>query len=906
MIKKLLYRKSIIAAAALAAVLFSGCELLGLEEDEEKPEEPPATTDVSSGSGGIAAVNRVTATVSGIVRDGVGNPVEGVELSYSNGARSLFRCVTDKDGRYELYFHNESTDVGSSSLGKYQVTLSKDGYTDYVMDVEVPTIKEIRNAYGSTLEGVETSVIVNDTATVILNFDGYHAAINMDYVYLFKLDATVTGYFKIRQNSSIPEADAVVPDAGSLVTVYIGEAYQPHSFTAVTDAAGKFTFSTATGNPLPVFTMPMTVYFSIQPTGAVYEKWSDTYGYAYYSVNVPNLITYPAKDANETVHSTNVGTLYAVGEIRARVLSSSPSTKNELDNDNRMPRLTNTTATPLVFTFDQAMDPASVDGEDIDIQGAIDGGTDYDLTNPALAWSSGNTVLTVTPAQPFKKGDTVTVTFGADFRSENGNELLAPDAVLRTFYVKKGIGFAGASWIDAYNQKSTIDADDTITVTFTENIAAVDTAAYGTGLYTLDAFGDPVSKVDASVSFATNVLTINPVRDLSSGETYGVFFKVKSPIRGDEWLTESDVEVPSTVRTVTVTAVPNIKLIGANIADKTLADNSVMNFAAASDITLTFDSPIAATLKDGETPYSIVLMKAGTPVEAVVTVAGAVATINPAASLKSDTEYYVSYSVWSGVPDSSNVTDTLVFNTAKGAALAVPAITLDANAMKAYYSGRTTYNNGDSVVFASLTEASPDVTYDFQYKKSTETEWSDAAEVLSTVNGTSRTYRITTAALVSGETIQIRAFAEETGCIDSAASNVLSVADTTRPASYIGTDPYSAAFTGSTIDLALADNTVTTAEAVYACTIALPGSEKIGVVGITPSNLANVSYIVSYNTTRTVATITIFVNKAVLTGTTLTAAEPSGSLEVSIEDAAGNDCDTDASTSAVENLVITL
>lgn len=129
MIKKLLYRKSIIAAAALATVLFSGCELLGLEEDEEKPEEPPATTDVSSGSGGIAAVNRVTATVSGIVRDGVGNPVEGVELSYSNGARSLFRCVTDKDGRYELYFHNESTDVGSSSLGRYQVTLTKDGYT---------------------------------------------------------------------------------------------------------------------------------------------------------------------------------------------------------------------------------------------------------------------------------------------------------------------------------------------------------------------------------------------------------------------------------------------------------------------------------------------------------------------------------------------------------------------------------------------------------------------------------------------------------------------------------------------------------------------------------------------------------------------------------------------------------
>ena len=285
--KSRMVRSGIIALAVSAALFSTACE------------QPTDTTVIDKTNIVNTSPNKVTASVSGVLLDGYGNPIDGVNISYSNGAdgngrsaRAIASTNSNSNGQFELQFLNESTE------GSYTVTLKKNGYASTLIHVTVPTIKDIRTAYGTNLKEASSITIntVDGTSAVVSSgFDGFHANIGLDKVYMYELGATVTGTFLVKKDATDGSADAIPPAAGSLVTFKLGENYEPHFITAKTDANGAFEFSTKNGNPLPVFPSgspwSSTAYFSIQPQGDTFTKWSDGSGFLLYKTETRKLAT---------------------------------------------------------------------------------------------------------------------------------------------------------------------------------------------------------------------------------------------------------------------------------------------------------------------------------------------------------------------------------------------------------------------------------------------------------------------------------------------------------------------------------------------------------------------------------------------------------------------------------------
>jgi len=873
-------RSGIIALAVSAALFSTACE------------QPTDTTVVDKTNIVNTSPNKVTASVSGVLLDGYGNPIDGVNISYSNGAdgngrsaRAIASTNSNSNGQFELQFLNESYDGGS-----YTVTLKKNGYASTLYDVTVPTIKTIRTAYGETLKEA-SSITINSadgtSAVVSTGFDGFHANIGLGKVYMYELGATVTGTFLVKKDATDGSADAVPPAAGSLVTFTLGENYEPHFITAETDATGAFEFSTENGNPLPVFLSgspwSTTASFSIQPQGDTFSKWSDVSGFLLYSTVASKLATRRAADG-----STDLGTLYAVGEVRALIDNYSPKTFDSNGVTTRMASDAN-----IVIVFDQAMNTAAVSAKDVSF--TSEGlGVDYSAMDAVLTWSTDNTTLTINPGEDFAKGDKVSIEFSNAFVSADGNNLYVDDDPV--FYIEEGIELRYTSWKDASENVSKVAVTDSVALTFNIAIEEIDTKE--TYLYNVT---DSV-KVPAEITFAGAVLTVNPAHELKNGKTYLVYYKVRSGVNDSDWL-DNGVSFDTETNDAIV-------LIGSNVLTAKL-DGPRADIAVDSNITLTFDANVAATIANG-TEYTVELLENGSRkiVDAVVSIAGAVVTINPVESLKFGKKYDVHFILWNGLGGAADTDDTFSFTTVKGAALTTPVVQADVTYKKIYNSGDSDYDNGDTVFYIVVAADANTDDFNVEYRYSDETIWQAAVSSITSWTGTNAYLKVTGPTLKSGTGVQIRVVSTSTkGYLDSVVSNVVTFADTQEAAVtdvYFGGTSLASLVTGSTIDLTYADNGSDTSDVHHAYTIgigAVGGSEKLGVLTPTVTGLSGVTWLMTYNANHTLATLHIFVTK---TADVATPTNPAGTMTIRISDAAGNAVDVDPTTAAVDSLILTL
>ncbi|HPX46971.1 MAG TPA: Ig-like domain-containing protein [Treponemataceae bacterium] len=877
--KTRMIRSSIIALAVSAMLFTTACE------------QPTDTTVIDKTNIVNTSPNKVTASVSGVLLDGYGNPIDGVNISYSNGAdgngrsaRAIASTNSDGNGRFELQFLNESSE------GEYTVTLKKNGYASRLIYVTVPTIKTIRTEYGDKLKEVSSLTITSadgTTAVESTGADGFHYNIGLGTQYMYELGATVTGTFLVKKDATDGSADAVPPAAGSLVTFTLGKNYLPHFITAETDATGAFEFSTENGNPLPVFLSDSpwstTASFSIQPQGDTFSKWSDGSGFLLYSTVASKLATRRAADGD-----TDLGTLYAIGEVRASIDSFSPKTFDSNGVTTRMASDAN-----IVVVFDQAMNTAAVSAKDVSFTSEALG-VDYSDMDAVLTWSTDNTTLTINPGEDFAKGDAVSIAFSNAFVSADGNNLYVPaDPV---FYIEEGIELRYTSWDDASENVSKVAVTDSVALTFNIAIEEIDTKE--TYLFNVT----DLVKVPAEITFAGAVLTVNPAHELKNGTTYLVSYKVRSGVNDSDWINGGvsfDTETNDA-----------IVLIGSNVLTAKLEETRA-DIAVDSNITLTFDANVAATIANG-TEYTVELSEnvSGDVVDAVVSIAGAVVTINPVESLKFDMKYDVDFTLWNGLGGAADTSDTLSFTTVKGPALTTPVVQADVTYKKIYNSGDSDYDNGNTEFYIVVVADANTDGFDVEYRYSDETIWQAAGSNITSWTGTNAYLEVTGATLTSGTGVQIRVVSTSTkGYLDSAVSNVVTFTDTQAAAVtdvYINATSLASLVTGSTYNIGLGNNGSDTFDVYHAYNIgigAAGGKEKIGVLTPTVAGLSGVTWLMTYNTDHTLATLHIFVTK---TADVATPTNPAGTMTIRISDAAGNVVDVNPATTVVDSLTLTL
>lgn len=508
MTNKKMVRAGLFALAASALLVVSGCKQATETIIEKEAANKP---------------NKVTATINGIIRDGDGALIDGVSITYVNGAnvngRAIAGASTNGEGLFELFFNNESTDaIGSGAMGSgYNIVLKKGGYTTVIVPVQVPTIEEIRSGYPN-LKATEKAVFSDTTGALITvesTYDGFEASIGLGEQYMYRLDATVTGTALVKQTSTA--LDAVIPAEGSVITFDMGADYAPRYVTAKTDATGNFTFTN-----FPVFNSVdasapwfAAAKFYIQPGTGTF-KWDDTQGTHSFNFNVPKISTYPTSEG-----TLNLGTLIAEGELKTRVLSFSPVTYDSYGTPvERM-----APDADITVVFEHAMDTTGITAKDITLTGtgAV---TNYSTVGAVLTWNAEGNTLTINPAVNFAKGATVTLAFKNTFKSAVGSQIYAGvDAVVPKFYIEEGIDLLSTSWNDGNVNETEVAVSSPVTLTF--NTPVLQVTGKNAPVYTLtDTVSTKVVDVVASYDTTGTIVTLTPAYALKGGTIHTLAYTV--------------------------------------------------------------------------------------------------------------------------------------------------------------------------------------------------------------------------------------------------------------------------------------------------------------------------------------------------------------------------------------------
>jgi hypothetical protein len=712
-------------------------------------------------------------------------------------------ATTDSVGHYELQMLNEV--YGYDGNGSMDIVFSKG--TDYVqlrLSKTVPNIQAIRANYPNLQPDQKVEIkTANGAATVTVEttttYSGFHVFEDIGVTNLFKLEGEVTGLIALKNN--LTDAASRVPPTGSLLALTIGSEYSPYVFWAKTDATGKFVFSASgsvatpdgKANPLPVFANINNAYIyptlSIQASGGATATANDTSGLTLYTVTLPNMAIYPPLGADK--RTTDLGTIYAVADTTARIVSWTPVTfydgiTGSTATNKMSPTVGATTAvTPLTITFSKAIDDTKAPVSGITLQGYVAGAT----TLPATQMVSG-TAYTIVAT-----GTTNFVSYGA-VNNAPGTTFVASGAatgtgVVSTFGVAGGIVYTNVAPALAWS---------------TDKLTATITPAYpfAMGDYVTLSISNWTAADGSAVSGVIN--STKPVGSSSAGSV--VYFAVQD----------------------------GIKYIGKNSFTDNYG-NAVL-------------APVAGPVKVFFNVLPVQWDTANTGIYSGATaIAGAVTAVTdttgnylnfvPTSSLALNTTYTVQWTkVSDGTTIDQTVSGTLSFKTVLGTQFAAPVLSLDSNALAiaklAAGSTRQTYENGDTVVYLSWPAIASSDQYKLQYRINPATTWNAAAAVITNAAGSATVtagtwyYAYTLpvgsfpAGLVSGDSIELQLSASivSANTLDSLYSTLVSVTDGTAPTAS------AAAFGGIAQST---NNTAGTTTLWRSYTVALAGAEKMSV-----------------------------------------------------------------------------
>ena len=599
--------------------------------------------------------NQVALAVVGIVWDGLGNPIPGVSVGYSDGvnssisrslARDLQAATSNDKGQFELKITNANFLTSSSTW----IVLSKGGYTAKKVEVALPAFSTVTaQTYSFSLGGttytyplnVGASQTVNtttvtassgpNTTTVATQItptvEGFKVATDIGTNYLFQLAGEATGTVKLLNDAVDQPGSAVVPPTGSIVTFSLpGTDYSPYLFQAITDANGNFTFS-STGsaatpggqpNPLPVYAEfygeTAGVFFNSseglpggQPILAVRANAaggnSDSAGMALYiissSVNpgIQNLSILPPNGSSAFVNklgNADGKPLLAVADHNAMVTSWTPLT-NSSGATVYMDQLTGSTATPITLTFNKKMDTTNTPVAGIKW-------VNYNPGNslPTLAWDTTSMVATITPAIPFPKGTTVEL-YLQGWLASDGTTVSAQSMGSSTnpisFAVKPGLTFVRGAWTDSLSMAAyvALTANGTGLV-FNQVPATFDTSL--TKLWDLT-LGREVPATFALTSATTSLdATLQSGVTFYPGHDYEIRFSVSSGQPGEVSVSyDGTTATPSTMAATSFkfTCDPTslLKVLSSNAW--TTGETGTTTFIVTNPITLTFNKSVVTS-----------------------------------------------------------------------------------------------------------------------------------------------------------------------------------------------------------------------------------------------------------------------------------------------------------------------
>jgi len=362
------------------------------------------------------------------------------------------------------------------SSGEYYMTFTKGGYATVVANEEIPLF------YGedATIRGKEEGVYKH---TRIVN------------PIMYSLDGSYTGIIYKQVNGKR------TPAAG--VTVYLDfstaaggaenadgatTGITPDLYSAVTDADGKFTFSN----------VPAT-YATVRT--ASFSEGSTDFGTFGTSVTLV-----PGKTMN--LGEQTINTLNAAAYIASTVPNTNIGEKLAVTGN-------------VQITFSKAIDQASVVGKLY----SYNTGRFIPIT---VTWAKGTQTMTADPQE--------TLDPSTDFYLSYSGKTADGIEFSNNFYFSTvdGISLVTSNLFTTEgNMTDAFDVASNITLTF--NMAPDQAQTSAKGSVELWGFNSGWTQIDATVSFAGNVITIDPVSNLEPGMQYYVSFTVYSAYFNNGW-----------------------------------------------------------------------------------------------------------------------------------------------------------------------------------------------------------------------------------------------------------------------------------------------------------------------------------------------------------------------------------
>lgn len=270
---------------------------------------------------------------------------------------------------------------------------------------------------------------------------------------------------------------------------------------------------------------------------------------------------------------------------------------------------------------------------------------------------------------------------------------------------------SGGNAIDAltlYNADSNIDYDFTAPSSTDGNIEIIFNKSIDQATFEVNMYANGSTPIEVNVNWmkALSTVIIDPVGPLTPGMYYSVSFKGK---------TTDGIEFNNSYG---FNAVNGIAFIGSNtlLTSDTWNTIPVEDFDVASDITLSFnmDADQARTELDG---YVELTDDNGNAVDAAVSYASNVVTLNPTVDLQAGVDYTIDFDVYSAIIADDGHSESWTFTTASVAA-AIPAAITDFALAASYAVGNTFDFDDDFFNFDYTQVIDGEATYEFWAKDS--------------------------------------------------------------------------------------------------------------------------------------------------------------------------------------------
>ncbi len=406
-------------------------------------------------------------------------------------------------------------------------------------------------------------------------------------------------------------------------------------------------------------------------------------------------------------------------------------------------------------------------------------------------------------------------------------------------------------------------------------------------------YGAGPTIVPVTVTTTDNLtFTFDPVTDLIEGTVYTLAYTMYGSADGIISVTDTVAFTTASIPKLVLTA-SSLYLAG---VPTTTLDPATTSF------TLTFDRAVNQSAT-GDFAADYTLTQGANEIDLAVAynAAGTVVTLTPGAALKAGTAYSLAYTVFhaTGFSVGNSTTGTIAFTTAKNAALAAPTLALD-TLHKTVTDGRSAYDNGEGAFYLTVAKNADADAFAFQYKLDDDNFWQDIAAVNAVMSGENATvayYTVTPGVLiVSGETIQIRAKATAADRFDSLWSTALSFVDGVAPLNGDVLLNAAAVPADGIVDIAIGANAGNPLAARYTYTVTIGGENMAASLSGTPSAGGSASLVQTADNEYTLY---------VIVGANVTA-DITGTLSITLTDAAGNIVDMDPLTAGNQALRLTL